>query len=84
MDKYKRTSEENIEKFTAIFERTIDLIYTKILNSNPIPKLSKATTEALFVGVANNIDALEEQTHEILNEKYLNLRHNDLFSVHRI
>lgn len=81
MDKYKKTSEENIEKFKQIFERTIDLIYTKILDSNALPQLSKATTEALFVGIANNIDELEGQSNETLNAKYQLLRQDDLFSI---
>ena len=81
MDEYQNTSEENIEKFRQLFQRTIDLIYTKALNSNSLPKLSKATTEALFVGVANNLEALEKESTEDLNNRYMTLRGDDLFSV---
>ncbi|WP_108423431.1 DUF262 domain-containing protein [Flagellimonas amoyensis] len=81
MDDYQHTSTENIEKFRELFTRTIDLIYIKVLNKNPIPKLSKATTEAIFVGVANNLQNLEHESSEDLNMRYLNLRQDDLFSV---
>lgn len=81
MDEHQNTSEENIEKFRELFQRSIDLIYTKVLDSNSLPKLSKATTEALFVGVANNLAALENESNAQLNRRYIALRQDDLFSV---
>ncbi len=81
MDEYKDASSENIDKFRELFARTIDLIYQKVLSSNSLPKLSKATTEALFIGVANNLVNLEQETNANLNVRYLNLRQDDLFSV---
>lgn len=81
MDTYRKTSTENIEKFRQLFKRTIDLIYEKILVSNPLPKLSKATTEAMFVGITNNLDNLEHESHKEILERYMALRQNDLFSV---
>lgn len=81
MDKYKNTSEDNINKFREVFKRTIDLIYTRVLDSNALPKLSKATTEAIFVGVARNIEKLEVEPNQVLNEKYMSLRSDDLFSI---
>lgn len=81
MDKYKDASSDNIDKFSELFAKTIDLIYQKVLSSNSLPKLSKATTEALFIGVSNNLVNLEQETNENLNTRYLNLRQDDLFSV---
>lgn len=84
MDLYRKTSPENIEKFRELFQRTIDLIYTKILDSKPLPTLSKATTEALFVGVAKNLENLENETSDKLKERYTSLRENELFSVNSL
>ncbi|MDC8005541.1 DUF262 domain-containing protein [Aureisphaera galaxeae] len=84
MDKFQNASEENLAKFDNIFKRTIDLIYRKILNSSPLPKLSKATTEALFVGVAYNIDDLEKKEHNDLHSYYTALRNHELFSVENL
>lgn len=81
MDKYQNVSMEDIEEFRDVFQRTIDLIYQKILDSAPLPKLSKATTEALFVGIAKNITTLESETKNELVLRYNMLRHNELFSV---
>lgn len=81
MEENKKASNEKIDEFRDIFTRTIKIIYQDILQDKALPKLSKATTEALFVGIAKNIDQLENETHEILLEKYLLLRHDDLFSI---
>jgi hypothetical protein len=81
MDEHQNTSDDNVIKFRELFQRTIDLIYTKALNSNSLPKLSKATTEALFVGVAKNLESLEQESNEELNTRYMTLRGDDLFSV---
>lgn len=81
MDTYRKTSPENIDKFKQLFQRTIDLIYTNILNSKPLPKISKATTEALFVGVANNLEDLEAETKADLQKRYTLLRADEMFSI---
>ena len=81
MDTYRKTSDENIIKFRELFFRTIDLIYKNILDSKPLPKISKATTEALFVGIASNLNNLEKETDTELQKRYMALRKNELFSV---
>jgi len=82
MDTYRKTS--NIDKFKQLFERTIDLIYTNILSSKPLPKLSKATAEALFAGVANNLENLESETKVDLQKRYKLLREDELFSINSL
>ena len=57
------------------------MIYEKVLNTNPLPKISKATSEALFVGVAVNIELLEKEENEALSTRYMALRKDELFSV---
>lgn len=84
MDTYRKASSEKIEEFKKLFERTINLIYMKLLNSQPLPKLSKATTEALFVGVAINIEVLEQETNTQLQERFALLRQDELFAINNL
>ena len=81
MEENKKASNEKIAEFRDIFTRTIKVIYVDILQSKPLPKLSKATTEALFVGIAKNINHVENQTHEELEANYVDLRQDELFSI---
>ena len=84
METYKKASDEKLEEFKTIFNLTIQLIFEKILDNGSLPQLSKATTEALFVGVAKNIDILENQTKDELKGKYQTLRKDILFSVENL
>lgn len=82
MDSNKKASETIILEYKSLFDRTISLLYTRILDNQQIPRMSKATTEALFVGIAKNITALEHiQDNQLLQDKYNNLRQDDLFSL---
>jgi uncharacterized protein with ParB-like and HNH nuclease domain len=54
------TDEHEIDKKRSLFERTVAVIHDKITEGAALPKVSKATTESLFVGVALNIENLEE------------------------
>lgn len=84
MKKFRNPSTQDMTKFSEIFKRTIDLIYIKILNKNKLPALSKATTEAIFVGVARNIEKLENSTSEELEQKFESLRRDELFSLNSL
>lgn len=81
METNKKAEESIIENYSTIFKRTTDLVYEKIMNNSHLPRLSKATTEALFVGVAKNIDALEIETNAQLNVRFENLKNDELFSI---
>ena len=81
MENNKNANEELILSFTSIVNRTIDLLYIKILNNTALPRLSKATTESILVGIARNIDSLEEKTDVELHSLYMELRNDNLFSV---
>ncbi|AIN74106.1 DUF262 domain-containing protein [Flavobacterium psychrophilum] len=81
MENNKKADQTAIENFSTIFERTTNLIYNKIMNIGHLPRLSKATTEALFVGIAKNIDHLETETNAELNIRFNNLKNDELFSI---
>jgi len=73
--------EDAIDNTKDIFNRMLNLVYKRILDSEPLPRLSKATTEALLVGVAKNLDDLESQNNNRLKAKFAALRKDPLFSV---
>lgn len=81
MESHKKAEEDTIANFRNIFERTTDLLFIKIMNNSHLPRLSKATSEALYVGVAKNIDILENESLEELTLRFENLRNDELFSI---
>lgn len=81
MKEHRHADSKRISEFKNYYERTINMVYYKILKERALPKLSKATTEALFVGIASNIDNLEQETSNKIHQRYMALRHDELFSV---
>ncbi len=81
MEKNKKANDVQIEAFTKITKETIDLLYLNILDSKVLPRLSKATTEALLVGIAKNIEGLKQKSNAQLKALYLEVRNDDLFSL---
>ncbi len=81
MAKQKNLKEGVSDKLKSLFIRAINVVYSKIFNSEPLPKLSKAVIEAMFVGVILNLDTLEGLPQEAVRRKYDALREDDLFSV---
>ncbi len=63
-----------------LFERTVDIIFDRITRGAALPKLSKATIEAVFVGIGRNIDSVEEKTKPQLKAMFKSLRVSDEFS----
>jgi len=59
----------------------LHLIYGKMLGEEPLPRLSKATTEAIFVGAFRNYEKLNRADHNTVNNCYITLRNDILFSV---
>lgn len=60
---------------------TIDLFYSRILDGQSLPRISKATSEAILVGIYRNIDTLQSQSDRTIRSKYKEVRTNELFSV---
>jgi len=68
-------------KMEQEFKEIIDLIYIKICGQKPFPKISKATSEAVYVGVTINYDNLKNETVAQLQARFEALRQDQLFSV---
>jgi len=80
----KKAGEVDLSEKRHIFERTTDLLYQRILNNKPLPKLSKATTESIFVGIAKNLNTLEDNNNEEVRAKFLKLRKDEAFSAENL
>jgi hypothetical protein len=81
MNDNRHPSEESIAQKRHLFERTIDLIYLRLFNSHPLPDYSKALTEGLLLGIAKNIETLENQGQNEVQVKLQNLLQDENFSV---
>ncbi|TCS35532.1 DUF262 domain-containing protein [Reinekea marinisedimentorum] len=81
MESKKKITEKEIETKTDRINRSITLLYRSILDGKQLPKLSKSTIEALFVGIYKNIDGLEGESEEQLSARYQALREDDNFSI---
>jgi len=81
MDDNKDANEDSIDKLQARFDETIDLVYVRILDKKPLPKISKTTTEAILVGIMRNLSGLENLNNEELKSKLKELREHSDFSI---
>lgn len=79
--KGEKITDKEVEEKRKLFQKTVDLTYTKVYNSQSAEKVSKSLIEAILVGVGKNIqyiDALTIPESQLLLE---NLRNDPLFSV---
>ncbi len=81
MDKFKRASEEQVQSKRSVLERALTVVYEKALGSEPLPRLSKATVEAIFVGVISNLDSVEAMSAAEVAKRYQQIRQHEEFSV---
>lgn len=81
MAKFKRSNEEQVQSKRSLLERALTVVYEKALESEPLPRLSKATIEAIFVGVISNLDSVEAMPKAEVAKRYQQIRQHDEFSV---
>lgn len=80
----RRFDETERDARLSLFNRTVDIIFNRITDGAVLPKISKATSEALFVGVARNIDAVERKTKPQLKQMFKNLRTSEEFTLENL
>jgi len=81
MSTHRNDNAGEIEETAERFQRVMEVVYQKALQEEPMPRLSKATIEAIFVGVYRNLEALIAAPAQIVRDRYLALRNDQLFSV---
>ncbi len=84
LNDYMFTNKENtdaeITKKRNLFHRTIDVLQTTLPESKEIHTLSKTVTEGILVGVAKNIDFVENITPQQFSTLYTRLRDSNEYS----
>lgn len=81
MDRKRKISSEEVEEKGRKMERTLSLLYDRVLNGEPLAKLSRATTEAILIGIYKSIDILEGKNDKELRLMLKTLRNDEIFSV---
>ncbi len=81
MSAHRDDSDEVIEETAEKFKRVMAVVYDKALQGEPLHRISKATVEAIFVGVYRNLDVLTNEPSQQVSNRYQTLRHDPLFSV---
>ncbi len=81
MEKNRFIDNDKKANYEQEFKDVIDLIYIKICGHEALDKISKATSEALYVGVYRNYDNLKNESDPELRERFEALRNDNLFSV---
>ncbi len=81
MEENRFASDDLIKTFRKNFNDTINIIFKKICEGESLPKISKATSEALYVGVSRNIELLRDKAPDDLKQRFENLLEDDIFSV---
>ncbi len=81
MSENRWITEGRADALHAIFLKSTTLIYRTILDGEPLPRLSKATIEAIFVAVIRNLESLGDVKPRALKQAYTALRKDPLFGV---
>ena len=81
MAKHRNAKPKALKEFQDNFVSALDVIYTKCLNEEPLNRLSKATTEALMVGVIRNLELSQNRRKRDSRRLYNVLLADPLFSV---
>ena len=80
MSDQRRLDDDQIEQIATEFKSVVGIIYEKALGEEPLPRLSKATIEAIFVGMYRNLQTVSEKPSMTLSNQYTELRSDALFS----
>ena len=81
MARHRDADEVILEVFEQRFMAALAVLYQRILEEAPLPRLSKATTEAVLVGILQNLERLQHLDDAQLREKYAELLADDLFGL---
>ena len=81
MEDKKDLPQGDIDEIILKFDRTVNLIYNKILTRRQFPRISRTTIEALFVSIMRNLNALESRSASDLKKLFKLIREHQDFSL---
>lgn len=79
--KVEKITDKEIETKRKLFQKTIDLTYTKVFNSKSAEKISKSIIEATLIAVSKNITYIDSLTIQETMGLYETLKNDPLFST---
>lgn len=81
MSRHRNADTGMLNHFGDKFMAGLTLLYTRILDETPLPRLSKATTEAILVGIIQNLETLQHENKVALKKRCATLLHDELFGL---
>ena len=81
MARYRNADQDVLQTFEEQFLTSLSLLYERILEGAPLPRLSKTTTEALLVGIIHNLNVSQQLSNAQLQDTYAALLADELFSL---
>lgn len=82
MKKNRDNDDDSLEEKKKIFERVVSLLSFKIFDGQEPPeRISANTLYPVMVGIAKNIDALEDMQPSDLKKRYRETKEHELFAV---
>jgi len=81
MEDNKNIDGDGILSKKHLLEKVVFLVFNKMLGEESFPNISKTTIEGIMVGIARNINCLEELNKDILQGMYNDLRNDHLYSL---
>lgn len=75
----KRHDDVFVKSSQALIGEVLDIVVHKVTNQNPLPRVSRATSEALFVAIARNIEFARTASAGILADRFVQLRSSEEF-----
>ena len=80
MHRHRLANRESIDAWESIFQRTVNLVHSGIINEFSDERPGISVLEATMVGVSLNLDALERNPSHSLRDRYYRLLKSEEFS----
>jgi hypothetical protein len=77
---HRNADQAFIDAHTALFEKVTKFLAEKVLTERPAPRVPGTVLEAVMVGIASNVDAIEDMDTEDAKARYEELRADESVS----
>jgi hypothetical protein len=84
MDDNKNITQDDAQSKRLLFSRTVDVVLNKIYGGSAPSKTPLSIVEATMVGVARNIDRIEQMRPEDVSRRYQHILEHEEFSEQKL
>lgn len=81
MDDNQDPRDADLDKKEKIFTRTVDIAYNQLSQNKLLGKVSKVVMEGVLVGIAKNVETVENLSSQEFKERYEQLRQTTAYST---